>query len=323
MNGSGSSDPGPPVAVSLDTETGVQTVTPAASTAAAARGSIGVRRGASRLRREGLLACAALAVGSMLLVGMAALQSAADLPPGTLSRDPLAHAGVDALSGLQSNAGALLWFGAASVAVFVAIASWRSTRPADLLWLGLLAALLAVDDLLMLHEALLPRFFGLGETIIIAGYGAAAASILWLHRLVLATRTGVMTLLAGFGCLALSVVVDAFQHRWDSPWRIFVEDGTKLLGIVAWSIYLVGSAAAVVRGEPPWKLGRQPASGRPSAAAQPGRMQPGIASRRDAGHPGDQLPCPDAAPFGTSNQPGSPEQPRLVAQRSVRGSGDR
>jgi len=60
-------------------------------------------------------------------------------------------------------------------------------------------------------------------------------------------RSGWIFLLLAFVFFGLSLVVDLFlQNRWHSPWRIFFEDGFKLLGIVSWSCYLIQSSLQTI-----------------------------------------------------------------------------
>jgi hypothetical protein len=204
-----------------------------------------------QLSRGSLLRVATVSGAAMLvLASMLVISRLGGLTPGALSRDVAATAIAHPLNGLQSNIGVLLWWGAASVALFGWWAAWRR-RGIDehrhLLWFGLLTAVLAADDLLQIHEAIAPRYFGLGEQQLLLAYGLAVVLIVLGHaRRILASR-GMLLLLAGLGCFALSVVIDQFQHHWTSEWRVFLEDGFKLLGIANWSAYLMLEALDALR----------------------------------------------------------------------------
>ena len=199
--------------------------------------------------RELLLAAAVYALALLVLAAMLAVSARSGLSPGALSRDVASSAGVDPLHGLQSHLGVLAWWSAASVAVF---AGWAARgraldeRPRLLIWLGLLTAALAADDQLMVHEALAPYYLGIGERWVVAAYGVVLAAILIRFSAALRAGPGLPLFASGLGLLALSVLVDLLQERWDSEWRVFVEDGFKLLGIAGWSAYLVGLAFAVL-----------------------------------------------------------------------------
>jgi hypothetical protein len=202
-----------------------------------------------RIARELALAVAVHLGGLALLQLLLAIGAAVGLSPGELSRDVATTARVHALTGLQSNLGVLLWWSGASVALFAGLLRWPAGDDCGrmLLWFGALTAMLAADDLLLFHEAIAPAYLGLGEKAVLLGYGVVAAAILLRFRRTILAGPALPTLVMAFALLASSVLVDAVQDRWQSPWRVLVEDGFKLLGIVGWSAYLVRTAFAALR----------------------------------------------------------------------------
>lgn len=204
------------------------------------------------------LRLAAIAFGAavVLLAITIGLSARSGLALGALSRDVASTAGLDPLTGLQSHLGVLAWWAAAAVALFAwhALRGRSDQRRSLLGGLGLLTALLAADDLLLLHEALLPRYLGIGEKLVLLGYAVAAAAILGRHARVILGSRGALVFVAALGFLALSVLIDLLQQRWASEWRVFAEDGCKLLGIAGWSAFLLQLCGDAVRAQ--WAGGR-------------------------------------------------------------------
>jgi hypothetical protein len=187
---------------------------------------------------------AAVYGSALLLVAVPPLVSAsADVPVGVLLRDPTTTLRGHPLTGLQSNIGVLIWWAGASVCLFCAVALRRAQGHGGLrsflLWSGVITAVLAGDDLFLIHEELAPRYLQLDEKWVVATYGVAVAWYLVTFRSVI-LDSEYLLLLAALLFLGSSVLVDELvEHKWLSPWRIVVEDGLKLLGIVSWTAYLV------------------------------------------------------------------------------------
>lgn len=174
---------------------------------------------------------------AMIVVGAAAYFSDARL--GMFTRDPMAVARMHPLTGVISNLGAILWTAGAALPLF----TWFALRTMGsagrfqgvLLGGGLLTTLLLFDDLFMLHEALYPRYLGLGaesEGPILGVYGLCMAAYLVRGRARLLEARPFL-LAAALGLFALSVVGDQFVAR-DVVGRHMFEDGLKFLGIAAW-----------------------------------------------------------------------------------------
>lgn len=180
---------------------------------------------------------------ALLLAVTAAITVATGLDPGFFSRDPAAAMDAHPLIGVQSHLGVLAWWAAATVCLFAA-ALFRGRAGAGqwaafFLWSGAITIALALDDLFMIHEDLIERVIPRGEKVLFLIYASVIAWYLVRFReIVLGFEPALLGL--AFGLLGGSLAVDfVVQPRWDSPWRIFVEDGLKLLGIAAWSGYLL------------------------------------------------------------------------------------
>lgn len=179
-----------------------------------------------------------------------------------LVSDPAAVLDAPFYLGLLSHAGILLWAAAAAVAVFGSRLAHAIEPRRFLLAFGLLTALLALDDLLMLHEHVLPRLTGLPEWALVGGYAAAVGALGWRFHPFIA-RTDVRLLALALGLFCASVLVDLvpeFLGTEDDLARVpprlvdvvlFVEAGSKFGGIVAWLLYATHTAARVLTRPPP------------------------------------------------------------------------
>ena len=175
------------------------------------------------------------------LVFMVALVAQPWLDPALLLRDPLAVAELNLTTcckvyyGAVSNMGVMLWVSGAAVCLFAAavVSAARHLTGAVVFLVagGLLTGFLAVDDLFLVHENVLPAF-GVPELVTYGGYavlGLVYLAVSWREIL----RHNIVLLALAVALLGTSVVVDWFFHS-DHPMRIVVEDGAKLGGITAW-----------------------------------------------------------------------------------------
>lgn len=192
------------------------------------------------------------------------------LPPSHLLRDSQVVAGLHGDSspayGLLSNLGIL----AIAVASGMALLGWLVARRAG----DELAPLLAcsfglglafvLDDLLLLHEAASSASWtGIA---IAAGYGVAFLGYLARFQDVARQRLDAGLLLIAITAFAGSAAVDLLVGPTQAS--VLVEDGAKLLGIVAWSVFV--ARAAIVAFEP--KTAPPADSAHADIAARPERV---------------------------------------------------
>jgi hypothetical protein len=156
-----------------------------------------------------------------------------------MTRDVTAIAAIHPLTGALSNLGILVWWTSASIWFFAA-ALHHALQSREVfrfaLSSGLLSAYLAIDDLFLIHETLVPGYLGLSERVVYGVLAFAVAVYLLLFRRLILRADGLLLLLA-FAFLAASVVVDAAPQRWlprMGEWKYFIEDGMKWLGIAGW-----------------------------------------------------------------------------------------
>ncbi len=160
--------------------------------------------------------------------------------------------------GLISNLGILLWWAAASVTGFAAlVAANLSARIYDILALAMAAvfsAWLALDDLFMLHDTVLP-LIGLPQPATYALYGAIACAYIALSWRVVLTAFP-MFLLMAISMLGLSVFIDILSEHdmgaisyWlqaNTRTEFLLEDWFKFLGIGFWCCVHIAAAMNVL-----------------------------------------------------------------------------
>lgn len=172
-----------------------------------------------------------------LLVLLAAqLQTATPLE--TLVLDPAHLTGSTWYTGALSNLGILVW---TAGLVFAVAGAWVARRigranAARFLAVGALATLvLLVDDVFALHAGPLKRAVGGSKNLaqLLVVLPVAVWLVAFYHDI---RRTRSVLLFAALVSLAGSVLVDvALGLAGDT--QLLVEDGLKLLGILAWSQY--------------------------------------------------------------------------------------
>ena len=180
-----------------------------------------------------------VAVGLFLLAGLVSLASArGGVHIAVLVRDPAAHFGFPPYAGLISHVGIALLTATAACAVMAAFLGAPHRRA--LFAAGALSAVLAVDDLFLLHETA-PRLIEAG---IFGLYGAMALLIALLLR---SERAGtpLTGLKVAVAFLGISVVADVFKVY--GPFAYWLEDFSKLAGFGAWAAFWIGLAAQGLR----------------------------------------------------------------------------
>lgn len=199
----------------------------------------------------------ALAIG---LAGMAAwtVRSGNDL--SYYWRDPAAIVNTGPWIGFFSSIGIFLWWIAGAVSVFAALLI-RNAHPfrrvaAFLLAFGLFTGFLALDDFFMIHEWVVPTYLPLSEDLMFGVYSVVGTALALLFREEIRS-TPVLLLGLAVGCFGLSILTDLvgpdrFLSLGMPPGMLWsleyvVEDGLKLLGIVAWLHYLALTSFRAVR----------------------------------------------------------------------------
>ena len=181
-----------------------------------------------------------LAVVWMVVLWIASLQDAASLEE--LFLDPATLAGQPWYPGLLANVGIVGWSVGVVAAGGGAWVSMRAGRPTAVTFLGsaaLITMLLLLDDLLQSHAVILPAT-GMNPTAAQIVVVAPAPLWMWLHRAEIA-RSRWLLLLAALGGFVVSLTADMVVEGAGSA-ALLVEDGAKLLGIIAWAQYFLLTA---------------------------------------------------------------------------------
>lgn len=190
-----------------------------------------------------LLVVALTLVGAALALSLVA-HVTTSISALDLIYDPVSVGRLPAYTGLLSHIGVLLWWAAASVCAFSALLLQRQTattaaRVRFLLASAALSALLALDDLFVLHEELATAMLGGNEEILFAGYALLTLLCFSWFRSVIG-QTDVIILALALVSLGISTAIDVVAH-WQGNDLIkgndFVEESFKLLGIAWWLTY--------------------------------------------------------------------------------------
>ncbi len=192
------------------------------------------------------------AVLGMLWTGVAIIVyafAAAGIRLTLLSRDPSQVQEYPVYIGFLSNLGALAWCSAAAVCFF---ASWLlrvrkapGEGGAFMLYMGVLSTALLVDDFFLLHEVVAPKYLHFPRDALLFLYVLLGAGLLIRHGKFILQSTPYVFLFIGFGLLGVSMAMDLAIL----PGGTDVEDGAKILGIVAYAYYCVITSAGLAAGQ--------------------------------------------------------------------------
>jgi hypothetical protein len=187
------------------------------------------------------LYCLAI-VPAIAIVGFVAWQPW--IEPALLWEDPLVVARERSdccmfYYGALSNVGVLLWAITAAICSFSAIVVGRMGRPGEqvkvLLLAGILSALLAFDDMFLIHEDAIPQLLGLDKRYAYGIYSILTAIYLTRFRnLLLAADAPLLVLsvlvLAGSLCIDIDLMGMGALGR-------SADIGAKFIGITMWCAF--------------------------------------------------------------------------------------
>lgn len=197
----------------------------------------------------GLVGVAALAtaIWAAVVVGVLLLSWAGTEPFVYYSSDAAATFDESPFVGVLTFVRVLILWAAAAASVF---AGWAVDRigedrrtVAQLLMLGAGLGWLAVDDLFLVHDSVLPRHAGISENVAQLAYVGLAIVLAWWLRTLL--RDGEWPLLAvAAALLAPAVLVDVLAAQTETTRA--VEDALTLGGFVFLAAFVARLAAAVL-----------------------------------------------------------------------------
>ena len=186
---------------------------------------------------------------TLVIAALYVLGRLTGISPDDFTRDPASVVKAPFYVGFLSHLGVLLWAATTSICLFSSFLLF-SLQPRNrrlglfLLSAGLLSLMLTLDDLFLLHEKVFPKYLGLPEILVYAGYAGAAAFYLWAFRHRILT-TDYLLLLLALLLFGFSTSMDRFLSF--RSFETFVEDSSKFAGIVFWLIYYSRTAAFLIR----------------------------------------------------------------------------
>ena len=164
-----------------------------------------------------------------------------------LSRDPLQRLQLPVYLGLLSYLGVLAWCAASSIMLFAAFLIRRidpdSITARFLVWMGILAAILFLDDLFMVHDTIVPVHLHLPEMSFYIAYAVYMGLLLLQFWKLIVEQTEYELFLLAFVCFGFSVAIDIDLI----PGKIGTEDTFKMFGIMVHCYYCILTATHSVR----------------------------------------------------------------------------
>lgn len=159
--------------------------------------------------------------------------------------DPVATLGGELHVGAITYLGVLIWWGGAAISAFAGAAAFVAgarRRGVFLVAFATLTAMLALDDLYMIHEVVAPHF-GVGETTTMAAYGVTLLVLLAAFRSEILRRRPILLGVA----LVLFAVSAGADMLPPSPVVGLTEESAKFLAIVGWTGYFIHASWASIR----------------------------------------------------------------------------
>ena len=182
------------------------------------------------------------------LAGLALVAFQERVPIEDLLLDPSVVGGGHWYGGLVTSIGVVVWT-VASVAAFGAgYISWLVGRigvSATMIAAGAITAVLLLDDLFLLHSSVVPDVTGLPKLGLVVIEAAAVVAWVISCKGELSRTRWELLLAAGFG-FSVSLIADQ-QLDADVVGALLVEDGAKLLGVLALAAWSVSTATDLAR----------------------------------------------------------------------------
>ncbi|MEM9248846.1 MAG: hypothetical protein AAGB05_09150 [Pseudomonadota bacterium] len=149
--------------------------------------------------------------------------------------------------GVISNIGILYWWTAATACACAAAASSGAGQEmrqiAFMASAAMFSAWLGLDDLLLLHERILPRF-GLSQSMILGTYALAGLAYLCVFARDILRKDATLLGL-GLAALGISLGLDLAVSD-QSDWQKMLEDSAKFIGVAGWAGFHIVRAWEVI-----------------------------------------------------------------------------
>lgn len=177
-----------------------------------------------------------------------------------LLRDITATAKLPFFAGFVSQLGVVLWSASLAICLFALVMLHRqqgglSASKRFLMHGTVLTAVLALDDIFLLHEEVAPNYLHLDELVIFGVYVIVGVGFLLLNwREILASEYALLIL--ALALFATSIALDAIpkevlppRYFWEQL-ELFLEDASKFAGIATWLLYFARYAIRRIEGLP-------------------------------------------------------------------------
>jgi hypothetical protein len=142
--------------------------------------------------------------------------------------------------GFISNIGMIVWSFAVAVCLFMSFILISIKRYYDnffFLSAAFLGTVLLLDDFFMFHEIIYPRYFHFGSDVAYIIYAAMGITFLIMFRKIILNSDFIIFLMA-LALFATSIFFDELRESFSlSDYWIIAEDGSKLLGVIYWTVY--------------------------------------------------------------------------------------
>lgn len=181
-----------------------------------------------------------------------------EIPIPLLTRDTNAITDMPFYTGILSSIGILLWGATATVCFFTAFIIWDSKDTYYAYFIvasGLFISFLLLDDLLLIHDVVLPDYLNISGKFVFIFYVLFSLIYMWLFRHIIIQTDYVLVLIAG-AFFALSIMLDiiadtpnltqgiasnlselSHSHYIYKNIKYLLEDGAKLFGILSLFLY--------------------------------------------------------------------------------------
>lgn len=182
------------------------------------------------------------------------------VPIAVFTKDMAGLAKIHPLISVVSSLGAFTMAVTGGIAIFAyKIAKARGHElSSELFYGGALTIYITADDFFQFHDVIFPIHFSVNEKLVYLSLAMASIAYLFVHRHKIMARNSLMLLAALVG-FAISVFTDIFDkplNAWLGQWALFIEDGSKFVGIGFWASYFISLSYSAI--EPTLKRPEQP-----------------------------------------------------------------
>ncbi len=180
-----------------------------------------------------------LGVGAVLLVvivGLYILASAAGVPLEKLSTETATYTDTSFYTGILSNLGIMLWSAAAALGFLGAVLLRGVPRVERFMFAsGIATTLLALDNIMLIHDRVIPRHLHVRESIVYVLYILLIAIFLLSFSRLILSATNYPILAVGVLFLFVSAAMGKLLDY--SQQMMFIKASFKLAGIAFWMAY--------------------------------------------------------------------------------------